>query len=196
MTLAGITFLLSSCGTRASEKHDSSPKKESVAKAVTKQAKDEAINIATEEKIIKISDNKTTESEVHVDLDIVKENMIETTDSGLQYEILNAATDENAASPKPGQVVMVHYTGWLDDSNPQETKFDSSVDRGQPFLFPIGMRRVIAGWDEGVLSMKVGEKRKLIIPAELGYGQRGAGNMIPPNATLYFEVELLGIQNT
>jgi FKBP-type peptidyl-prolyl cis-trans isomerase len=84
----------------------------------------------------------------------------------------------------------VHYTGWLLDG----TKFDSSVDRGQPFVFPIGMGRVIKGWDEGVMTMKIGGKRKLIIPAALGYGQRGAGRVIPPNATLVFEVELLGVE--
>src|SRR5678809_145256 len=89
-----------------------------------------------------------------------------------------------------GQIAVVHYTGWLTDG----TKFDSSKDRGQPFEFPIGQHRVIAGWDEGVATMKVGGKRKLTIPSELGYGARGAGNVIPPNATLVFDVELLGLK--
>jgi len=93
------------------------------------------------------------------------------------------------ASPKKGQTVRVHYTGWLTDG----TKFDSSHDHGAAFEFPIGKGHVIAGWDEGVASMKVGGKRKLIIPAHLGYGDRGAGGVIPPGATLIFEVELLKI---
>lgn len=110
-----------------------------------------------------------------------------TTESGLQYEDIVVGTGE---SPKAGQNVKVHYTGWLTDGK----KFDSSVDRGEPFVFPIGEGRVIRGWDEGVLTMKIGGKRKLIIPPQLGYGARGAGGVIPPNATLVFEVELLGVQ--
>ena len=98
---------------------------------------------------------------------------------------------------KKGQQVTVHYTGWLFDEsapNNQGKKFDSSVDRGQPFVFPLGAGRVIRGWDEGVAGMKVGGKRTLIIPADMGYGSRGAGNAIPPNATLLFDVELLGVK--
>ncbi len=110
-----------------------------------------------------------------------------TTESGLKYVDLVVGTGE---SPKMGQTAVVHYTGWLMDGK----KFDSSVDRGTPFSFPVGMGRVIKGWDEGVLTMKVGGKRKLTIPPELGYGERGSPGAIPPNATLIFDVELLEIK--
>jgi FKBP-type peptidyl-prolyl cis-trans isomerase FkpA len=109
------------------------------------------------------------------------------TPSGLRYVDLVVG---QGASPATGDQVEVHYTGWLENG----TKFDSSVDRGQPFVFPLGAGRVIRGWDEGVATMKVGGKRKLVIPASLGYGERGAGRVIPPGATLIFEVELLGIR--
>jgi len=89
---------------------------------------------------------------------------------------------------------VVHYTGWLYQDGAKGKKFDSSVDRGQPFEFPLGQRRVIGGWDEGVATMKVGGKRTLIIPPELGYGARGAGGVIPPNATLIFDIELLDLK--
>jgi FKBP-type peptidyl-prolyl cis-trans isomerase len=110
-----------------------------------------------------------------------------TTASGLQYEDLVEGTGQQA---KAGDNLQVHYTGWLTDG----TKFDSSLDRGSPFSFPLGAGRVIKGWDEGVAGMKVGGKRKLHIPAALAYGSRGAGGVIPPNAELIFEVELLGIR--
>ena len=114
-----------------------------------------------------------------------------TTASGLQIKDIKVG---GGASPKPGQTCVMHYTGWLYVGGKKDKKFDSSVDRGQPFEFPIGQKRVIAGWDEGVASMKVGGKRELIIPPALGYGERGAGGVIPPNATLIFEVELLGVK--
>jgi len=110
-----------------------------------------------------------------------------TTSSGLQYEDL---VPESGASPQPGKTVTVHYTGWLTDGR----KFDSSVDRNEPFTFRIGAGEVVRGWDEGVMSMKIGGKRKLVIPAALGYGAAGAGGVIPPNATLVFEVILLDIR--
>ena len=114
-----------------------------------------------------------------------------TTPSGLQIADSKVGT---GATPKTGQTCVMHYTGWLYVNGAKGQKFDSSVDRGQPFEFPIGVRRVIAGWDEGVATMKVGGKRTLIIPPELGYGARGAGGVIPPNATLIFEVELLDVK--
>ena len=114
-----------------------------------------------------------------------------TTPSGLQIIDSKVGT---GASPKAGQTCVMHYTGWLYENGAKGKKFDSSVDRGEPFEFPIGRGQVIAGWDEGVASMKVGGKRTLIIPAALGYGARGAGGVIPPNATLIFDVELLGVK--
>jgi FKBP-type peptidyl-prolyl cis-trans isomerase FkpA len=114
-----------------------------------------------------------------------------TTPSGMKITDTKVGT---GAEPKPGQTCVMHYTGWLYENGAKGKKFDSSVDRGQPFEFPLGMRRVIAGWDEGVATMKVGGKRTLIIPPDLGYGARGAGGVIPPNATLIFDVELLGVK--
>jgi peptidylprolyl isomerase len=114
-----------------------------------------------------------------------------TTPSGLKIEDTKVG---DGASPATGQTCVMHYTGWLYENGQRGRKFDSSVDRGDPFEFPIGTGRVIKGWDEGVASMKVGGKRTLIIPPELGYGARGAGGVIPPNATLIFDVELLGIR--
>lgn len=112
-----------------------------------------------------------------------------TTASGLQFEDTLVGAGPEAA---PGRNVTVHYTGWLYPDGAQGAKFDSSKDRGEPFIFPLGAGRVIKGWDEGVQGMKVGGTRVLIIPANLGYGARGAGGVIPPHATLKFEVELLG----
>ncbi len=109
------------------------------------------------------------------------------TESGMKYEIIKEGT---GASPKRGDSVTVHYTGWLEDG----TKFDSSVDRNLPFTFKLGVGQVIQGWDDGVATMRVGGKTKFFIPPELGYGSRGAGGVIPPNAKLIFEVELLSIK--
>lgn len=114
-----------------------------------------------------------------------------TTASGLKIEDTKEGT---GASPKTGQTCVMHYTGWLYENGQRGRKFDSSVDRNEPFAFSIGVGQVIKGWDEGVSTMKVGGKRTLIIPPEMGYGARGAGGVIPPNATLIFDVELLGIE--
>ena len=114
-----------------------------------------------------------------------------TTSSGL------GITDQktgDGATPRQGQVCVMHYTGWLYLDGVKGPKFDSSRDRGQPFEFPVGVGHVIKGWDEGVATMKVGGQRTLVIPANLGYGARGAGGVIPPHATLIFEVELLGLK--
>jgi len=113
--------------------------------------------------------------------------LVVTTESGLQYLDLVVGTGRQA---ELGDTATVHYTGWLADGR----KFDSSVDRKEPFSFRVGAGQVIKGWDEGVGTMKVGGKRKLTIPPQLGYGTRGAGNVIPPNATLTFDVELLGLR--
>jgi len=113
-----------------------------------------------------------------------------TTKSGLKYTDEKLGAGDQAVS---GATVEVHYTGWLDEAGKKGKKFDSSVDRGQPFSFPLGAGRVIKGWDEGVAGMKVGGKRTLLIPPDLGYGARGAGGVIPGNSTLIFDVELLKV---
>jgi FKBP-type peptidyl-prolyl cis-trans isomerase FkpA len=113
-----------------------------------------------------------------------------TTASGLQFE---DTTEGDGATAVAGNFVSVHYTGWLYENGVAGSKFDSSKDRGQPFQFSLGGGQVIRGWDEGVAGMKVGGTRRLVIPASLGYGARGAGGVIPPNATLLFEVDLLGV---
>ena len=114
-----------------------------------------------------------------------------TTSSGLQIIDTKVGT---GASPRQNQTAIVHYTGWLYENGTKGKKFDSSVDRNEPFEFPVGAGRVIKGWDEGVATMKIGGKRTLIVPPQLGYGARGAGGAIPPNATLMFDVELLGVK--
>jgi peptidylprolyl isomerase len=120
-----------------------------------------------------------------------KEKKMTKTESGLEYRDVKEGT---GAKPDSGQTCSVHYTGWLWLDGKKGKKFDSSVDRGEPFEFPVGAGRVIKGWDEGVLSMKEGGKRELLIPPGLAYGSRGAGSVIPPNATLLFEVELLKVK--
>ena len=119
------------------------------------------------------------------------EAAITTTPTGLKYEDARVGTGPEAVS---GKAAIVHYTGWLDEKGQKGKKFDSSVDRGRPFEFPLGAGRVIQGWDQGVVGMKVGGKRTLMIPAKLGYGEMGAGDVIPPNADLIFEVELIEIK--
>ncbi|WP_038017242.1 FKBP-type peptidyl-prolyl cis-trans isomerase [Synechococcus sp. PCC 7335] len=130
-------------------------------------------------------ENDTPEDAMAEDAMVPDEEVV-TTDSGLQYVVI---AEGDGASPQPGNRVFVHYVGTLEDG----TKFDSSRDRGKPFNFTIGRGQVIKGWDEGVAMMQVGDRRKLIIPPDLGYGARGAGGVIPPNATLIFDVELLRI---
>ncbi|WP_445634162.1 Peptidyl-prolyl cis-trans isomerase [Nostoc sp. DSM 114161] len=128
-----------------------------------------------------------TENNILIASDTMSDANAVTTPSGLKYVEIKEGT---GATPERGQTVEVHYTGTLEDG----TKFDSSRDRGQPFKFKIGVGQVIKGWDEGLSTMKVGGRRNLIIPPELGYGSRGAGGVIPPNATLLFDVELLGVK--
>ena len=118
--------------------------------------------------------------------------MVQTTESGLKYETLKEAPTD-AQAPTKDKKVTVHYTGWLEKDGEKGAKFDSSVDRGKPFTFTLGIGQVIRGWDEGVAKMKIGEQCRLTIPADLGYGSRGAGRAIPPNATLIFDVELLEV---
>ncbi len=169
-TLTGFMFLLGACtNDNTTEKNIS---KNNINQEITKKSK-ETFNVE--------ENNMTTETT----------NNIVTTDSGLKYEILTAGTSEQ--TPEKGKSVTVHYTGWLEENGTTGKKFDSSVDRGQPFSFVLGVGMVIRGWDEGVATMKIGEKRRLTIPANLGYGAQGAGNAIPGNATLIFDVELLKI---
>eukprot|EP00752_Nemacystus_decipiens_P011904 g10555.t1 len=115
-----------------------------------------------------------------------------TTDSGLKYVVTVAG---KGAKPSPGNMIKAHYTGWLNGFGDEESvKFDSSRDRGRPFSFKVGTGQVIKAWDEALLDMKIGERRQITVPPQLGYGSRGAGGVIPPNATLYFDVELLAVQ--
>lgn len=143
-------------------------------------------NAAKVEDATKKVEQDTTKKEVTMQ-DTTKK--IETFPSGLKKEILVAATDAAAATPKTARPVTVHYVGTLENG----TKFDSSRDRNQPFVFTIGVGQVIKGWDEGVMTMKVGEKARFTLPASIAYGSRGAGGLIPPGATLIFEVELLKV---
>ncbi len=116
------------------------------------------------------------------------------TASGLEYEIVTPAAN-SAKQCKVGDVVTVHYTGWLNDDGKPGTKFDSSHDRNQPFQFIVGYGMVIPGWEEAILDMKIGEKRRIYIPSRLGYGPQGAGNVIPPHANLIFDVEIINTQS-
>lgn len=122
---------------------------------------------------------------------VMADSSLTSKDSGLKYQDVKSGSGEEAVK---GKTVSVHYTGWLDEKGAHGKKFDSSVDRGEPFQFKLGAGQVIAGWDEGVAGMKIGGKRTLYIPAKLGYGARGAGGVIPPNADLIFDVELLGVK--
>lgn len=131
-------------------------------------------------------DNKTVTKQE----DSMSNNNVEKLASGLVIETLKEA-GQGAVAPAVGKRVTVHYTGWLDENGQRGQKFDSSLDRGEPFSFILGVGQVIRGWDEGVAKMKVGQKALLTIPASIGYGSRGAGRVIPPNATLLFEVEVL-----
>ena len=135
-----------------------------------------------------IADEKTTPAPGEAKKSEMKMN---SSPSGLQWTDTKEGT---GPTPQKGQICVMDYTGWLWENGAKGKKFDSSVDRGTPFEFPIGQGRVIRGWDEGVGAMKVGEKRTLLIPPQLGYGARGAGGVIPPNATLLFEVELIAVK--
>ena len=150
-------------------------------------------NSAIKENSIKENNNTEEENDIEKDNTIKENNIKEDNQSNkekmeLKIEVLQEGDGETVT--KKGDTISVHYTGTLEDG----TKFDSSIDRGEPFLFTIGAGQVIQGWEQGTLDMKVGEKRKLTIPAELGYGSSGAGNLIPPNATIIFDIELMGIQ--
>ena len=165
LTTVALAAALAACAEEAPEPEDTAEPAEAIAPAPAPAP------LAT-----------TYAPELNVNLDGMEE-----TDSGLRYEVLKAGT---GAVVQPGQTAVVHYTGWLPDG----TKFDSSRDRGEPFGFPVGAGQVIQGWDEGVAGMAIGEERKLVIPPDLGYGPAGAGGVIPPNATLVFDVELLEIE--
>jgi peptidylprolyl isomerase len=177
---------LSACGGAEATPADAPAQEESVAEATPEAAQETASEAtptpeAAQEEPIAPATEQAAEAEIEL-----PENLT-TTESGLQYVI----TEEgNGEKPQPGDVVQVHYTGMLADG----TKFDSSLDRGEPIAFSLGTGQVIPGWDEGIGLMKVGDKCKLVIPPELAYGEQGSGGVIPPNATLIFDVELVGIQ--
>ena len=136
----------------------------------------------------KMAEKEKAKAEKEADKAEKKEEKTHTTKSGLQYVVLKKG---DGPKPQKGDVVEVHYVGTLEDG----TKFDSSIDRGQPLEFPVGVGKVIPGWDEALLMMNVGDKWKLIIPPDLAYGERGYPGVIPPNSTLIFDVELLGIKH-
>ena len=157
--------------------------------AIAANLNESAPTTATATEVAQTADDLLSEEETATEAtaeETSTEETLVTTESGLQYEDIVEGT---GAMPQAGQRVTVHYTGTLEDG----TKFDSSRDRNRPFSFTIGVGQVIKGWDEGVATMRVGGQRKLVIPPELGYGARGAGGVIPPNATLLFDVELLRI---
>ena len=135
----------------------------------------------------------SSESKSNTEGNTMTSNEIVKLPSGLAYQILKEAPAE-AKSPEKGNIVIVQYTGWLDNNGKEGKKFDSSLDRNTPFSFKIGVGQVIQGWDSGVMRMKVGEKCRLYIPSNLGYGSRGAGSVIPANAALIFDVELLEVK--
>lgn len=196
MTLAASVLLLGlvACTSNSTEE-DTTPVEASQDDDVTAQTTEVAQpdEAEVEEPTVEQGENEAEEPNVDDSsstFDIfggASEDDVQVTGSGLQYVILKKGDGDR---PQAGQVVSVHYIGWLEDG----TMFDSSVDRGTPFQFPLGQRQVIAGWDEGIALLNEGDKARLIIPSDLGYGESGSPGTIPPNATLVFEVELLGIQ--
>lgn len=186
VAVLAVTFTGKSSTAEASSLSEQQPVTEATAngsKLAARLISDAAAQLRSPEIAAKPTDSATPEETTPVS---ETSDKLVTTESGLQYEDIVVGT---GAEPRVGQTVQVHYTGTLVDG----TKFDSSRDRNQPFGFPIGTGRVIKGWDEGVISMRVGGRRRLVIPPELGYGARGAGGVIPPNATLIFDVELLRV---
>ncbi len=180
--IAILIVILPACGgSPAAEAPTAAPEEKQAESAAEQEQPVEEAEAPAEE-----SEESKEEPADETKEQLVTENMI-TTDSGLQYVILEAG---DGPSPEPGELVSVHYAGTLEDG----TEFDNSYRRGEPIQFPVGMGMVIPGWDEGIGLLKVGDKAKFVIPPELGYGAQGAGGVIPPNATLIFEVELLGIQ--
>lgn len=167
--VTGLTMSAASCGDKPAEKNK---------------------NAKTVDTVEKDKSKSTTQEKPTVSEKVVVKK--ETLPSGLAFAMITAAK-EGAKAPVKGSKVAVHYTGWLDQKGEPGNKFDSSVDRGFPFKFSVGIGQVIAGWDEGVLLMKVGEKRRFFIPSKLGYGAYGAGAAIPPHADLIFDVEMLDV---